>query len=61
MYRIIETTDGKFKGRLVNMEAVLPGASIQLGSFSMKITKLTQTGDFVTFSNPNYVITAQEV
>jgi hypothetical protein len=54
MYKISETTDGKFVGTVV--ESIELGKSIVLGDFIFEIDSVKIMGNIIILSNANYVI-----
>lgn len=56
MYKIIDTTDGKFKGKIINDKN-----SIVLDNFIFTYTNIKIVNDMHIFYNSNYVIYAKKI
>jgi hypothetical protein len=59
MYRIVETTDGRFVGR--EIDVALSTKSIFLDDFEFEIVELSCSGGKVKLTSSNYIVKAVEV
>lgn len=60
MYKIINTTDGKFLGRSIEEQDIKVGSHITLDDFVFEISKIVRAGELLIIAETNYVITLQE-
>lgn len=56
MYKILETTDGKYKGKIFGDEN-----PIIFDNFIFKYLNIKKYNNFFIFSNSNYVIYAEKI
>lgn len=56
MYRIINSTDGKYKGTLLNEKEIYQGSVVSLVEFNFRIDSIKEVGDTIILINPNYII-----
>ena len=56
LYRIKETTDNKYLGKLLELEEIYQGMEIFLDDFNFKISRIIDSKQGVTISNANYVV-----
>lgn len=61
IYKIIQTTDGKFSGRHIEIEVVKIGIKLELDDFVFEIDKITQNKDILKLFSYNYIIIIKEV
>ena len=58
-FKIIETTDNKFLGVLIEKELLIKGNEIVLGDFTFEIDDIIETTSMIKISNANYIITLE--
>ena len=58
-FKIIETTDNKFLGVLIEKELLIKGNEIVLCDFTFEIDDIIETTSMIKISNANYIITLE--
>ena len=60
--KIIETTDGKYKGEIFEAGGIAPvGSTIEYKGTSLKVTEIKAKGQYITFYCANYVVVTKVI